>query len=288
MLTVDLSLKPLLRYVSPIITLAIQAGKVKLLSVQKPGITNVGRILHCCVEITIKDVLKGEIGMKVSYHGHSVVKIETGGTTIFIDPFITGNGLTDLKVEDVKADVIILTHAHEDHLGDTLELAKKHDSLVIANYELATYLGRKGLKTHPMSIGGAYEFDFGKVKFTPAFHGSGIETENNEILYGGMPAGVLVMAEGKTLLHAGDTALFSDMKLIGERHPIDLAFLPIGDNFTMGPEDAALAAEFLGAKVIVPIHFNTFPPIKQDPHAFVKSLKKKNGKVLEVGESIVL
>ena len=135
---------------------------------------------------------------------------------------------------------------------------------------------------------GAYEFDFGKVKMTPAFHGTGMITENNEIIYGGMPAGILFMAEGKTVYHAGDTAVFSDMKLIGERHPIDLAFLPIGDNFTMGPEDAALAATFLDAKEVVPIHFNTFPPIKQDPHAFVKSLKKNKGRVLEAGESIEL
>ncbi|WNF22012.1 metal-dependent hydrolase [Mesobacillus jeotgali] len=226
--------------------------------------------------------------MKVSYHGHSVVKIETNGKTILIDPFITGNDLTDLKVGDVKPDVIILTHAHGDHLGDTVELAKKHDALVIANFEVATYLSWKGLNTHGMSIGGAYEFDFGKVKMTPAFHGTGMITENNEIIYGGMPAGILLMAEGKTVFHAGDTGLFSDMKLIGERHPIDLAFLPIGDNFTMGPEDAALAAEFLDAKQVVPIHFNTFPPIKQDPHAFVKMLKKNKGTVLEAGEAIEL
>ena len=226
--------------------------------------------------------------MKVSYHGHSVVKIETNGKTILIDPFITGNDLTDLKVEDVKPDVIILTHAHGDHLGDTVELAKKHDALVIANFEVATYLSWKGLNTHGMSIGGAYEFDFGKVKMTPAFHGTGMVTENNEIIYGGMPAGILFMAEGKTVFHAGDTGLFSDMKLIGERHPIDLAFLPIGDNFTMGPEDAALAAEFLNAREVVPIHFNTFPPIKQDQHAFVKLLKKNKGTVLEAGEAIEL
>lgn len=226
--------------------------------------------------------------MKVSYHGHSVVKMETNGTTILIDPFITGNHLTDLKLEDVKPDVIILTHAHGDHLGDTVELAKKHDSLVIANFEVATYLSWKDLRTHGMSIGGAYEFEFGKVKMTQAFHGTGIITENNEIIYGGMPAGILFMAEGKTVFHAGDTGLFSDMKLIGKRHPIDLAFLPIGDNFTMGPEDAALAAEFLGAKQVVPIHFNTFPPIKQDPHAFVRLLKNNQGRVLEIGEVIDL
>lgn len=137
-----------------------------------------------------------------------------------------------------------------------------------------------------MHIGGAYEFDFGKVKLTPAFHGTGIITEKNEIIYGGMPAGVLVMAEGKTIYHAGDTALFSDMKLIGERHPIDLAFLPIGDNFTMGPEDAAYAAKLLNPKIVVPIHYNTFPPIKQDPQKFIDMLEGVSGKVLRAGKQL--
>lgn len=226
--------------------------------------------------------------MKVSYHGHSVVKIETGGKTVIIDPFISGNRLTDLKVDNVHPDAIILTHAHGDHLGDTVQLAKKNGSLVIANFELATYLSWQGVNTHGMHIGGAYQFDFGKVKLTPAFHGTGIITENNEIIYCGMPAGILFTAEGKTVYHAGDTALFSDMKLIGERHPIDLAFLPIGDNFTMGPEDAAYAAKLLNAKTVVPIHYNTFPPIKQDPQKFVDMLENGNGKVLQAGEAVEL
>jgi L-ascorbate metabolism protein UlaG (beta-lactamase superfamily) len=226
--------------------------------------------------------------MKVTYHGHSVVKIETGGKTIIIDPFITGNGLTDLTVEDIKPDVIILTHGHNDHVGDTVQLAKENDSLVIANDELSTYLSWQGLRVHGMHIGGAYQFEFGKVKLTPAFHGTGLQADDNQIVYCGMPAGILFMAEGKTIYHAGDTALFSDMKLIGERHPIDLAFLPIGDNYTMGPEDAAYAAKLLAAKTIVPIHYNTFPVIKQDPQDFLQMLENQNGKTLNPGEGIEL
>jgi L-ascorbate metabolism protein UlaG (beta-lactamase superfamily) len=226
--------------------------------------------------------------MKVSYHGHSVVQIETNGKKIIIDPFIRGNQTTDLKVEDVNPDVILLTHGHNDHVGDTVELAKRSNSLVIANHEIATFLGWQGVNTHGMHIGGARQFDFGKVKLTQAFHGSSYETENNELIYCGMPAGILFMAEGKTIYHAGDTGLFSDMKLIGDRHPIDLAFLPIGDNFTMGPEDAAYAAKLLGAKTVVPIHYNTFPPIKQDPMNFIAMLENNIGKVLEPGDFIEL
>jgi L-ascorbate metabolism protein UlaG (beta-lactamase superfamily) len=227
--------------------------------------------------------------MKVSYHGHSVVKIETGGKTIIIDPFITGNSLTDLSAEDVKPDCIIVTHGHGDHLGDTIQLAKANDALVIANDELATYLGWQGIKVHHMHIGGAYQFDFGKVKLTPAFHGTGLHTDDHKIVYLGMPAGVLFMAEGKTIYHAGDTALFTDMKLIGERHPLDLAFLPIGDNYTMGPEDAAYAAKLLAAKTTVPMHYNTFPVIQQDPKKFIALLgQNQNGRILKPGEGIEL
>ncbi|WP_203361490.1 metal-dependent hydrolase [Bacillus sp. REN10] len=226
--------------------------------------------------------------MKVSYHGHSIVKVETNGKTILIDPFINGNALTDLKVAEEHPDIIILTHGHGDHVGDTIELAKKSGALVIAVNELALYLAHQGLNTHPMHIGGSFEFDFGRVKFTQAFHGSGLQQEDGTFLYMGMPAGVLLMIEGKTIYHAGDTGLFSDMKLIGERHPIDLAFLPIGDNFTMGPDDAAIAAQFLRAKQVIPVHFNTFPPIKQDPYVFINQLEANNGLVLEPGEVIEL
>ncbi|WML45649.1 metal-dependent hydrolase [Neobacillus sp. PS3-40] len=224
--------------------------------------------------------------MKVSFHGHSVVQIKSAGKTILIDPFITGNTLTDLKVENMHPDVIILTHGHGDHMGDTYELAKKSGALIISNAEIATYFSWQGLQTHGMNIGGAYQFDFGKVKFTQAFHSTGLMTEQKEIIYLGMPAGVLFMNEGKTIYHAGDTGLFSDMKLIGDRHPIDVAFLPIGDNFTMGPEDAAYAAGLLKAKIVVPIHYNTFPPIKQDPKKFIKMIEDGNGRILNPGEEI--
>lgn len=225
--------------------------------------------------------------MHVSYHGHSIVKIETKGKTILIDPFITGNELTDLNAEEVKADVILLTHGHNDHVGDTVEIAKRSGALVVAVAELATYLSWQGLNVHPMSIGGAYTFDFGTVKLTQAFHGSSYTENNEKIIYTGMPAGLLLTIEGKTIYHAGDTALFSDLKLIG-RHKPDLAFLPIGDNFTMGPEDAAIAAEWVQAKLVVPIHYNTFPVIKQDPHQFVESLSGVEGKVLKAGEGLDL
>ena len=226
--------------------------------------------------------------MKISYHGHSVVKIVTNGTTILIDPFINGNGQTDLQVENENPDVILLTHGHNDHVGDTVELSKKSGALVVAPNELADYLGWQGCNVHNMHIGGAHQFEFGKVKFTQAFHGSSFVTANNEIIYTGMPSGILFTAEGKTIYHAGDTALFGDMELIGKRHPIDVAFLPIGDNFTMGPDDAAYAVSLLKPKIVVPIHYNTFPPIEQDPNDFANLVEGADVQILAAGEFVKL
>ncbi|MBD7907931.1 metal-dependent hydrolase [Sporosarcina gallistercoris] len=226
--------------------------------------------------------------MEISYHGHSIVKIKTGGKVILIDPYITGNDLTDLVVANEKPDVILLTHGHNDHVGDTIEIAKASGALVVAPNELAVWLGWQGLETHGMNIGGAHEFDFGTVKFTKAFHSSSYTTDDQQLIYMGMPAGILLMAEGKTIYHAGDTSLFGDMELIGKRNNIDIAFLPIGDNFTMGPEDAAYAVELLSPKLTVPVHYNTFPPIVQDPEDFKKLVKDHEVLVMNAGEVIRL
>lgn len=236
----------------------------------------------------MKTANEGGIKMKISYHGHSVVKIETSGNTILIDPFINGNSLTDLKAEDEHPDAILLTHGHNDHVGDTVEIAKRSNALVVAPNELANYLGWQGVNVHPMHIGGARQFDFGKVKFTQAFHGSSYVTENNEIVYTGMPGGILFFAEGITIYHAGDTALFSDMKLIGERHPVDVLFVPIGDNFTMGIEDAAYAVSLIKPKIVVPIHYNTFPPIEVNPKEFEELVTDAQVQILQPGEFVKL
>ena len=222
--------------------------------------------------------------MQISYHGHSVVQVKTKDHAIIIDPFITGNKLCDLDPNELKVDVILLTHGHNDHVGDTVQIAKQNNALVVAPNELAVYLGRQGVKTHPMNLGGAWDFDFGRVKFTQAFHGSSYEEEDGTFVYTGMPSGILLTVENKTLYHLGDTALFSDLKMYGELHDIDVAFIPIGDNFTMGPEDALLAADWVKAKMVVPVHYNTFPPIEQDPDKFASQVKTGEGKVLKVGE----
>ncbi|MBZ6526378.1 metal-dependent hydrolase [Aerococcaceae bacterium DSM 111021] len=225
--------------------------------------------------------------MKAAFHGHAVVSLETDkGIKILIDPFITDNSLTDLDANTVEADVILLTHGHSDHIGDTLEIAKRTGAVVISTVEVVNYLGSLGLeKLHGMQPGGAHEFDFGRVKMTPAIHGSSIEMDGKPFTLG-LAAGLLITADEQTVYHVGDTALYSDMKLIGELNDIDLAFIPIGDNFTMGPDDAAIAAKWLKAKKVVPIHYNTFPLINQDPIIFIDKLDANIGLIPVIGETI--
>jgi L-ascorbate metabolism protein UlaG (beta-lactamase superfamily) len=228
--------------------------------------------------------------MKLIYHGHSCVQLITKGKSLVIDPFLRGNELAVAKPEDIKTDAVLLTHAHTDHILDAEPIARSNDAPIVATFELATYMSRKGLKTIEMNLGGTVDLGFAKATMIQAFHSSGIMLEDNQIIYGGMPGGFIIRAEGLTILHAGDTALFGDMKMIGERYKIDAAFLPIGDNYTMGPEDALLAAKWFGAKTIIPVHYNSFPIIRQDANAFVKQLEAQGqkGLVLAPGESFEL
>ncbi|WP_239254948.1 metal-dependent hydrolase [Listeria ilorinensis] len=227
--------------------------------------------------------------MKISFHGQSCVKIVTGSKTILIDPFISGNEKCDLRVAEEMPDYILLSHGHDDHVGDTVQLAKQSGATIICNNELALFLRLQGLENlAPMHIGGKRTFDFGWIKLTQAFHGSATVVDG-QLVNLGLPTGILLHIEGQTIYHAGDTGLFSDMKLIGDLHPLALAFLPIGDNFTMGPEDAKLAADFLQAKIVVPMHYNTFPLIEQDPYKFIDSLSDGiTGKVMAIGDEIEL
>lgn len=229
--------------------------------------------------------------MKVTYHGHSVVTILTDdGTHLLFDPFINGHEACDLDADTVKADYILLTHAHSDHFGDTIDIVNRTGATVITTVEIAEYLNSKDIKAHGMQPGGGFNFDFGRVTLTPAIHGSSLKLNPDDDMPTtlGLASGILVTINDKTFYHVGDTALYSDMQLIGDMNDIDLAFVPIGDNFTMGPEDAAVATKWLKAKQAVPIHYSTFPMIEQDPNDFVKLLDEGVGKVLAVGDSIEL
>lgn len=223
--------------------------------------------------------------MKLTYHGQSACLIETGAHRVLIDPFLTGNPLAVVKADEVDCDFVLLTHGHADHLGDTVPIAERCGATVVACFELAMYLASKGLQVHPMHIGGAHAFPFGSVKLTIAHHGTGLIEEDGTMIYLGNPAGLLIKAEGKTIYHAGDTGLFYDMKLIGELNAIDLALLPIGDNFTMGIDDACKAAEFLKPGRVVPVHYNTFDLIRQDPTEFAEKCPCPVN-VLAPGESL--
>ena len=227
----------------------------------------------------------------LKYFGHSAFRIQDEKHSVFIDPFFTGNPLCPIKATEVQqCDFILVTHGHADHLGDAVELAKKFKATIVATWELANWCGAQGAKAHPMSAGGAHEFPFGRLKMTLAFHGCGGDPRpDGSIPPPNTPVGFLVTwGKAKTLYHAGDTALFGDMKLLGERQKIDLACLPIGDNFTMGLDDAAKAVELLNATTCVPMHYNTFDIIKADPLAFAFRVEKAGHKckIMKPGDKI--
>ncbi len=223
--------------------------------------------------------------LKLTYLSHSSFMLSDGEYTIVIDPFVNGNQNAPVAIDSIKPDFIVLTHAHGDHLGDAIQIAKDNDSMIVAVNELANYVASQGVKAHNMHIGGAWNFPFGRLKFTIAHHGS----STPDGLYMGEPAGVVITMGGKTIYHAGDTGIFLDMKLIGELNPIDVYMAPIGDNFTMGVEDAVKSVEFVNPKLAIPMHYNTFPIIEADPNVFktkVESLNKE-ARVMDFGESIV-
>ncbi|MFE5319460.1 metal-dependent hydrolase [Paenibacillus sp. NPDC056579] len=229
--------------------------------------------------------------LTIEYHGHSCIQLSDGEHSLVIDPFLTGNPLASVDPESIRVQHVLLTHAHADHIANAAQIARANDATIIAIHELATYMSWQGVKTKDMNIGGRLSLGFAELQMVQAFHSSGIiDHDKQQIVYAGMPAGFIIRWNGKTILHAGDTNLFLDMKLIGERNDIDVAFLPIGDLFTMGPEDAATAAEWLQAKQVVPVHYDTFELIRQDGPAFVDLLSTRGiqGKALKPGEKLSL
>lgn len=203
------------------------------------------------------------MSLKITWLGHSAFLLE-GEERMLIDPFITGNPAAPVGPEDIDCDVICVTHGHGDHLGDAIPIAKRLGVPVVAIYEIAQYVSGRGAEAIGMNFGGTLHREKSGITMVPAVHSSGI-TESGFSADGGVPAGFVISTGGHTVYHAGDTALFSDMKLIGELYKPDIAMLPIGDLYTMNPQTAAMAARWLGAKTVIPMHYNTWPPIEQDP-----------------------
>ncbi len=226
--------------------------------------------------------------MRVTYLSHSCFLIETGAHRLLIDPFLSGNPKAPIKAEAVRCDAILISHGHNDHVGDAVSIAKQNDAIIIGTYEVAMFCAKQGAaKVHPMNIGGSHSFPFGRVKLTIAHHSSGYQAADGSFQYLGDPYGFLITAEGKTVYHSGDTALFLDMQLIGQMSRIDLALLPIGDNFTMGTDDAVKAVELLRPRLTIPMHYNTFDAIQADPREFARKAEAKGTKVtvLEIGNA---
>ena len=226
--------------------------------------------------------------MKITHYAHSTFAIEIKGIHLLVDPFISGNEKLKGKVnlEELKADYILLTHAHQDHTLDAERIAKNTGAVIVSNFEIATHYENKGIEVHPMNHGGNWSFEFGNLKYVNAIHTSSFPDGS----YGGQPGGFVIEGEHKNIYIAGDTALTMDMKLIPMQTKLDLAILPIGDNFTMGIENAIIASDFVQCDKVLGCHYDTFGFIEID-HEEAKRKFYEKGKdlmLLEIGESIEL
>ncbi len=227
------------------------------------------------------------MSIHVTWLGHACFLIDTGSDKLLVDPFIEGNPLAPITAATVEANYIFVSHGHADHLGDTIPIAKRTGATVVANFEIQNWLVSHGLtKVHPQHIGGGFNYPWGRLKLTIAHHGSALPDGS----YGGNPCGFLFYLGDKKIYHACDTGLFYDMKLIGEEG-IDLAILPIGDNFTMGPDDALKAVRLIDPNEVIPIHYNTFEVIQQDPAAWAKRVHNETSakvRILKAGDTLTL
>lgn len=224
---------------------------------------------------------------RVRFLGHAGFWLETGGKRLLIDPYLKGNPKAAVKPADIEPDFILVTHGHGDHVGDTVEIAKRTGAVVISNAEICDWMEDQGVKTHAQHLGGGHTYPFGYLKMTFALHGSALGDGSN----GGNPGGFLLTTlAGEKLYFAGDTGLFGDMRLIGEEG-LTLAAIPIGDNYTMGPDDALRAVKLLQPEIVIPIHYNTFPLLMQDVGAWKARVEGETGanvRILEPGEELTI
>lgn len=223
--------------------------------------------------------------MKITFYGHAALGIEVAGKHILVDPFISANPkASHIDINDLKADYILLTHAHQDHILDAEAIAKRTNAIIVSNWEIATYYGNKGFQNHPMNHGGSWQFDFGTVKYVNAIHSSSFPDGT----YGGNPGGFVIEGEHKNIYISGDTALTFDMKLIPLRTKLDLAIFPVGSNFTMDVDDAIIASDFVECDKVLGVHFDTFGYIEIDHEEAIKKFfnKGKDLILLEIGDFI--